>query len=58
MTAPVTVSVDLAAEMIGCSRSKLYKVIAAGEIKARKMHRRTLIEVAELHRYIASLPHL
>lgn len=56
MLMPLAVSVDEAAEMIGCSKSKLYAVIASGELRARKQGRRTLLEVAEIQRYLAELP--
>lgn len=44
-----------AAEMLGVGRSTLYNLISAGEIKAVKVGRRTLIPQGELERYVRSL---
>ena len=41
--------------MSGAGRSKLYEEMAAGRLKARKLGRRTLIETAELRRWIENL---
>jgi excisionase family DNA binding protein len=40
----------------GIARSSLYEVIKAGDLKTRKLGARTLIDRAELERFIASLP--
>lgn len=58
MLAPLAVNIDQAAEMIGCSRSKLYALIAEGKINARKQDRRTLVLVADLNDYLQALPSL
>ena len=41
---------------LGVSRSTLYELIAAGELKAVKVGRRTLIRHEELERYVRTLP--
>jgi excisionase family DNA binding protein len=45
-----------AASLLSISRSRLYELIATGEIRARKSGGATLIERAELERYVDSLP--
>jgi excisionase family DNA binding protein len=41
---------------LGVSRSTLYELIAAGDIEAVKVGRRTLIRHDELERYVQGLP--
>ena len=53
---PLLVSVPQAAQMIGRGHSKIYDLIGEGTIKAVKSDNRTLIVVASLHEYVASLP--
>ncbi len=45
-----------AARVAGIGRSTLYEALAAGELKAVKLGRRTLIPADELRRFIAALP--
>lgn len=45
-----------AAQRAGISRSRLYELIAAGEIPARKLGTRTLILRADLEAYLVDLP--
>lgn len=40
----------------GTSRSSLYEALKLGKIEARKCGRRTLVSVASLDAYLASLP--
>lgn len=40
----------------GSSRSALYEALKLGKIEARKCGRRTLVSVASLDAYLASLP--
>ena len=47
--------IDEAVDAIGVSRSKLYELIASGELKIVKLGRRTLILRAELERFLKSL---
>lgn len=44
-----------ATDVIGIGKSKLFELIAAGEIKTLKVGTRTLIEVDELKGYLARL---
>jgi hypothetical protein len=53
---PLVVRRRAAAPMIGCGVTKLDGLIAAGTIPAKKSGKHLVIEVAELERYIASLP--
>jgi excisionase family DNA binding protein len=53
---PLAYRPRVAAEIIGVSRSQLYNLIAAGEIKAHKSGTATLILRAEIERYVAGLP--
>lgn len=50
------VSVLDAAAMCGCSRSHVYRMLGAGSLRAVKAGTRTLIPVAAVERYLASLP--
>jgi excisionase family DNA binding protein len=45
-----------AARQAGISRSRLYELIAAGKLPARKLGHRTLILRGDLERYLDSLP--
>jgi excisionase family DNA binding protein len=51
-------TVGEATELSPCSRSSLYEAIAAGELKARKLGRRTLIMADDLRSWLESLPTL
>ncbi len=48
----ITVRIPVAIEMTGIGRSKLYELIAAGDIEAVKIGASTLITVASLRRLI------
>ena len=50
--APLAVSVEDAARVIGYSRSGVYELIASGDLKAFKLGRRRLILMAELKAWI------
>lgn len=56
MTAPVAepicMKVNDAAGMIGVGRTKLYELIASGEVEAVKLGKSTRIVTASLHRLI------
>ena len=49
MLQPITVRIPDACRMTGISRSKLYELIAAGEIEVLKVGRATLVPVAGLN---------
>lgn len=40
----------------GLSRTRLYEALAAGDLKARKAGRRTLIARSDLEAFLAALP--
>jgi excisionase family DNA binding protein len=50
----LAVPVGEAADLIGCSPSMLWKLIAQGDIAKAKVGRRTVIRVAELERFLAN----
>ena len=52
---PVFFTVAEAKAVLRCGRSKLYELMAAGEIRPSKLHGKTLIAKAELDRFIATL---
>lgn len=49
-------TIPQAVQCTGLSRSTIYDALKSGKLMARKSGRRTLIEDAELRRFIASLP--
>jgi excisionase family DNA binding protein len=55
-TGPLAVGIPQALELTSLSRSRLYGEIREGRLKVKKSGRRTLIPVAELHRWLAALP--
>jgi excisionase family DNA binding protein len=52
----ITVDVKEAARITGLSRSKIYELIQDQDIVAKKLGRRTLLEVSVLKDYISQLP--
>lgn len=52
----VAYSVKSAAQAAGSSRSEIYRLLAAGRLKAKKSGRKTLIPTGELHRWLNDLP--
>ncbi|MGK7871506.1 hypothetical protein, partial [Falsiroseomonas sp. E2-1-a20] len=53
---PLLASVPEACWMIGVKRSLLYVLIGKGAVTARKLGNKTLIDVASLQSFAASLP--
>jgi len=49
---PICVKVNEAARMIGVGRTKLYELIASGEIEVIKLGKSTRITTASLHKLI------
>ncbi len=49
---PICVKVNDAARLIGVGRTKLYEMIASGEIEAIKLGKSTRITTASLHELI------
>jgi excisionase family DNA binding protein len=54
--APIAYRIANAVAISGCSRTRLYKAIQAGELQAFKAGRQTIITDAELRRWLASFP--
>lgn len=52
----IALSPSEAAAAIGLGKSKLYELLRSGEISAKKSGGRTIITVAELQRFIDTLP--
>lgn len=50
------VSIAEAASMSGVGRTRLYSAISAGDLRARKFGRRTIILLSDLQAFLASLP--
>lgn len=49
---PICVRVNDAARMIGVGRTKLYELIAAGEVETIKLGKATRITAASLHDFV------
>jgi excisionase family DNA binding protein len=49
---PLTVRIPVAVQLTGIGRSKLYQLIAAGEVETVKVGASTLVSVASLKRLI------
>ena len=56
METPLAVTIPEAVRLTGISRSALYEAMNRGDLTAKKAGRRTLIAVADLEAYLASLP--
>lgn len=57
-TDAVAHTVDDAARVVGCGRNKIYDAIAAGDLDARKIGRRTVITRASILAWLESLPRM
>ncbi len=55
-TEPLTYRVDEARRTLGLGTTKVYELIGAGMLDARKAGNRTLITGESLRAYVASLP--
>lgn len=53
---PISITIRDAVQTTGISRSALYEALKRGDLSARKAGRRTLIPIADLEAYLASLP--
>lgn len=49
-------TINEACETLKIGRTKLYALIACGQIQARKIGRKTLVERSEIERWISTLP--
>lgn len=56
MVEPAFYSIGDACAAFGCGRTRLYELLSGGKIEAKKLGRKTLISVASLREYFASLP--
>jgi excisionase family DNA binding protein len=56
MQRPINLLIPDAVQVSGISRSRLYEALREKKLRAIKAGRRTLIPVAELEAYLASLP--
>ena len=54
--APSLFSPESFAQSLGISRATVYRAMKAGELKAKKLGRRTVIEPSAGQAYIAALP--
>ena len=54
--APTLFSPEGFAQSLGISRATVYRAMKAGELKAKKLGRRTVIEPSAGQAYIAALP--
>jgi excisionase family DNA binding protein len=52
----IAVSVETASKIVNIGRTKLYALIGAGSLPARKCGRRTLILVSDLEALLHNLP--
>lgn len=53
---PLLVSVAEAHRRLGIGRTALYELLGRGEVRSRKIGRRTLIESASLVEFVSTLP--
>jgi hypothetical protein len=53
---PLAHTIEAASRISTCGRTLLYSAIKSGDLKARKIGRRTVILDAELRDWLASLP--
>lgn len=53
---PIFVAIPEACKTLGVGRSKIYELIADGELSVRKIGRKTLVPTADLERFAAGLP--
>ena len=56
MATPLNLQIPEAVRVSGLSRSRIYEALKQGDLRGIKAGRRTLIPVAELEAYLASLP--
>lgn len=53
---PIALGVKDAAAFIGLSKSRLYELIATGDIEARKLGHRTVVPTASLRAFVEAAP--
>ncbi|SFQ55724.1 DNA binding domain-containing protein, excisionase family [Roseivivax halotolerans] len=52
---PALLTADQACDYLGIRKSKLYQLMADGEIRGGKLGRRRMFRVADLEAYVASI---
>lgn len=52
----ITATINVVAQITGFSRSEIYRLLTAGDLKAVKRGRKTLILMGSVTDYLASLP--
>jgi excisionase family DNA binding protein len=55
---PVTVSVEVAALLLGIGRTVAYRLVLAGELRSVKIGRRRLVVRASIEEYVVRLENL
>jgi excisionase family DNA binding protein len=53
---PLLVSITESCRLLGVGRTKLYELIASGELRIRKIGRKSLISMSDLERWAERLP--
>jgi len=53
---PLALSIKAAANALGVGRTRMYELLANGEISAVRCGRRVLIPIAQIEKYFANLP--
>ena len=56
MQTPMAITVSDAVKATGMSRTSIYEALKRGDLKAKKIGRRTLISFADLDAFLAGLP--
>jgi hypothetical protein len=53
---PVALPIETVPQATGLARTRIFEAVAKNELTARKAGKATIVEVAELRRFIRSLP--
>lgn len=53
---PVAYTINIACEVAGCGRTKLYEAIGNGSLRSKKLGARTLILSDDLRSWLGKLP--
>lgn len=53
---PILITQRRACDLLGCGRTKLWQLKRDGLITARRLGKKTMIEMTSLRRFIAELP--
>lgn len=55
-TSPRAFSIDEACKRVGCCRDKIYGAINAGQLRAKKLGRRSVVLAQDLDDFLKNLP--